>query len=91
MLLSNHQTEPDPLVARMVFRKKGFEDLFQKLTAVAGYRCDQKERHPTRKTSRFYWYFPVSISILCVGPRVVWDRCLTYRRTHLNMNKLQIK
>ncbi|CDJ63053.1 glycerol-3-phosphate acyltransferase, putative [Eimeria necatrix] len=38
VLLSNHQTEPDPLLARLLFRKRGFNDLYEALTAVAGYR-----------------------------------------------------
>ncbi|XP_026189721.1 glycerol-3-phosphate acyltransferase, chloroplastic [Cyclospora cayetanensis] len=38
VLLSNHQTEPDPLLARFIFQKKGFKDLYDALTAVAGYR-----------------------------------------------------
>ncbi|KAL8434263.1 hypothetical protein Efla_002028 [Eimeria flavescens] len=37
-LLSNHQTEPDPLVVRLVFKRKGFSDLYDQLVAVAGYR-----------------------------------------------------
>ena len=38
ILLSNHQTEPDPLLARSIFLKKGYADLYNALTAVAGYR-----------------------------------------------------